>query len=127
MRRGATFLVVAAIALLPASAEGGKGHHHKHKPTGVKGVVLNSTCPGACAEPPPPPPLYTGTVTINVVRAGDGALVASREFNDGTSGSVSSEALTTSARFPRPRRRVSPLPRRSARWRPREPRSSPPA
>ena len=83
MRRGATFLAVAAIALLPASAEGGKGHHHKHKPTGVKGVVLNSTCPGACAEPPPPPPLYTGTVTINVVRAGDGALVASREINDG--------------------------------------------
>lgn len=83
MRSGATFLAIAAIALLPASAEGGKRHHHKHKPAGVKGVVLNSTCLGACAEPFPPPPLYVGTVTINVQRATDGALVASREINDG--------------------------------------------
>jgi hypothetical protein len=83
MRRGATLLAVAAIVLLPASAEAGKRHHHKHKPAGVKGVVLNSTCPGACAEPPPPPPTYTGPVTVTVRRASDGALVASQAIGDG--------------------------------------------
>ena len=74
-------LAVAAIALLPASATAGK-RHHKHKPAGVKGVVLNSTCPGACAGPPPAPP-YTGPVTVTVQRASDGVQVASREITDG--------------------------------------------
>ena len=84
MRRVLVALAVYAIvALVATPVAAGKGHHHKHKPTGVKGVVLNSTCPGACAEPPPPPTLYTGTVTINVLRASDGAVVASREINDG--------------------------------------------
>jgi hypothetical protein len=75
--------VYGIVALVATPVAAGKHHRHKQKPTGVKGVVLNSTCPGACAEPPPPPPLYTGTVTINVLRVGDGALVASREINDG--------------------------------------------
>jgi hypothetical protein len=84
VRRALVALAVYGIvALVATPVAAGKRHHHKQKPTGVKGVVLNSTCPGACAEPPPPPPLYTGTVTINVLRAGDGALVASREINDG--------------------------------------------
>jgi hypothetical protein len=82
MRRALTVLAVAALALLPASADAGK-RHHKHKPAGVKGVVLNSTCPGACAQPPPPPPTYTGPVSITVRRASDGALVASRAISDG--------------------------------------------
>jgi hypothetical protein len=83
MRRTVALVAVLAIALLPASAEGGKRHHHKHKPAGVKGVVLNSTCPGACAEPPPPAPLYTGTLTVTVRRASDGTQVASQETTDG--------------------------------------------
>jgi hypothetical protein len=44
-------LAIAAIGLLPASAKGGK--HHRHKPAGVTGLVLNWTCPGACTEPQP--------------------------------------------------------------------------
>jgi hypothetical protein len=83
MRRGLTLLAVAAIAVLPASAEGGKRHKHKPKPAGVKGVVLNSTCFGPCVEPPPPQPPYTGPVTVTVSRASDGTLVASREISDG--------------------------------------------
>ena len=84
MRRVLVALAVYGIvALVATPVSAGKRHHHKQKPTGVKGVVLNSTCPGTCAEPPPPPPLYTGTVTINVLRAGDGALVARREINEG--------------------------------------------
>jgi hypothetical protein len=82
MRKGVTLLSVAALALLPATAHAGERHHHKHKPAGVKGVVLNSTCPGACAEPPPPPPPYTGTVTVTVQRASDGVQVASQETSD---------------------------------------------
>jgi hypothetical protein len=44
-RATGTMLAISAIGMLPASAEGGK--HHRHKPAGVKGVVLGSTCPGA--------------------------------------------------------------------------------
>jgi hypothetical protein len=80
-RGAATMLAIAAIGLLPASAEGGK--HHRHKSAGVKGVVLNSTCPGPCTEPPPPSPPYTGPVTVTVRRATDGILVASRDTSDG--------------------------------------------
>jgi hypothetical protein len=81
MRRGLSIIAVIAIALVPASAEGKK--RHSHKPAGVEGVVLNSTCPGACAEPPPPPPTYTGAVTITVTRASDGQQVASQVISDG--------------------------------------------
>jgi hypothetical protein len=73
--------VLAVVGLVASPAEAGK--RHKHKPAGVKGAVLNSTCPGACAEPPPPPALYTGPVTVTVRRASDGALVASQEVSDG--------------------------------------------
>jgi hypothetical protein len=83
MRRGLILLAIGAVVLMPASASAGKRHHHKHKPAGVKGVVFNSTCPGACAVPPPPPTLYTGTVTVTVRRASDGVQVASREISDG--------------------------------------------
>jgi hypothetical protein len=76
----AALLVIVGLVALPAEA--GK-RHHKHKPAGVRGVVLNGTCPGPCAEPPPPQPVYTGPVTITVQRASDGALVASQETSDG--------------------------------------------
>ncbi len=82
MRRGLTALMVLGlVAALATPATAGK--RHNHKPSGVKGVVLNSTCYGACAEPPPPAPPYTGPVTVTVRRASDGVLVASRETSDG--------------------------------------------
>jgi len=81
MRRGLLIIAVIAIALVPASAAGKK--RHSHKPAGVEGVVLNSTCPGPCAEPAPPAPTYTGAVTITVTRASDGQQVASQAISDG--------------------------------------------
>jgi hypothetical protein len=82
MRRLAIALVaVGAIALIVAPADAKK--RHNHKPAGVEGVVLNSTCPGACQEPPPPEPAYTGPVTITVQRASDGQQVASQAISDG--------------------------------------------
>jgi len=75
-------LALVAIAVLPASAGAGK-RPHKHGPAGVKGVILDSTCPGACASPPPPAPTYTGAVTITVRRASDAVAVASQETTDG--------------------------------------------
>jgi hypothetical protein len=74
-------LVVGLVGMLAAPADAGKRHHHK--PAGVKGVVLNSTCPGPCVEPPPPPQLYTGSVVVTVRRVSDGAQVASQAITDG--------------------------------------------
>jgi hypothetical protein len=83
MRRLAVALVaVGAIALVVTPADA-KKKHHSHKPAGVEGVVLNSSCAGACQEPPPPQPLYTGAVTVTVTRASDGQQVASRAISDG--------------------------------------------
>jgi hypothetical protein len=82
VRRVATALaVLAAIALFAAPAEAKK--RHSHKPSGVAGTVLNSTCYGPCAEPPPPEPVYTGAVTITVQRASDGQQVTSQAISDG--------------------------------------------
>jgi hypothetical protein len=73
--------LLGAIALVAAPAAAKK--RHGHKPAGVKGVVLNSTCAGACAEPPPPAPVYTGAVAVTVVRVSDGRQVASQAIADG--------------------------------------------
>jgi hypothetical protein len=82
VRRVATALaVLGAFALLAAPAVAKK--RHNHKPSGVDGVVLNSTCPGACAVPPPPQPVYTGAVTIKVQRVTDAQQVASQAITDG--------------------------------------------
>jgi hypothetical protein len=83
MRRGVVLLAVVAAAVLPASAADGKRSHHKHKPAGVKGVVLSDPCPRACTDPTLPEPAYTGSLTITVNRARDGRLVASQETSDG--------------------------------------------
>jgi hypothetical protein len=72
--------LVGALALVAAPAGAKK---HSHKPAGVAGVVLNSTCAGACAQPPPPEPVYTGAVTITVARVSDGQQVASKAISDG--------------------------------------------
>jgi hypothetical protein len=73
--------LIGAIALVASPATAKK--HRSHKPAGVAGIVLNSTCPGACQEPPPPEPVYTGDVTITVKRASDGVQVASQAIADG--------------------------------------------
>jgi hypothetical protein len=73
--------LLGVVALVAAPADAKK--RHNHRPAGVKGVVLNSTCAGACTEPPPPEPVYSGAVTITVVRAGDGQQVASQAISDG--------------------------------------------
>jgi hypothetical protein len=81
MRRGFLIIAVAAIALVPASAEAKK---HRHKPAGIDGVVLNTTCNGACAEPPPPAPAYVGSgLTVSVTRIADGVTVATSQPTDG--------------------------------------------
>jgi hypothetical protein len=72
---------LGTIALLVAPA--GATKRHSHKPSGVAGVVLNSTCAGACAEPPPPEPVYSGAVTITVQRVSDGQQVATQASSDG--------------------------------------------
>jgi hypothetical protein len=72
--------VLAAVGLIASPANARKRHH---KPSGIKGVVLNSTCYGPCAQPPPPEPLYTGAVTITVVRVADGTTAASQAIDDG--------------------------------------------
>jgi hypothetical protein len=73
--------LLGAVALVAAPA--GAKKHHSHKPAGVKGVVLNSTCTGACPAEPSPEPVYTGAVTITVSRASDGTQVASQAATDG--------------------------------------------
>ena len=74
-----TLFAAIAVLTVPASAK----KRHNHKPSGVACVVLDSTCPGACAQPAPPEPLYSGDVTITVARASDGGQVASEVVSDG--------------------------------------------
>jgi hypothetical protein len=86
MRRGLILLALAAIALVPASTEAGDGKKREQKRAGIRGVVVNGTCLGPCAEPRPIPPAYAGPVTVTVRRVSSGALVASRETGDGVFG-----------------------------------------
>jgi hypothetical protein len=84
MRRGLTALVLIAAVALPVAPAAGHHHHKRHKgPAGVQGVVLDATCPGACAEPPPPEPVYSGAVTIEVRNPVDATTVASQAISDG--------------------------------------------
>jgi hypothetical protein len=73
--------LLGLIALIAAPADATK--KHRHKPSGVKGVVLDASCYGACVEPPPPDPIYSGAVTVTVSRASDGSVVASQAVSDG--------------------------------------------
>jgi hypothetical protein len=82
VRRLLTALAVLAMVALVAAPAGAK-KHHSHKPSGIAGVVLNSTCAGACAEPAPPEPVYNGPVTIKVQRVSDSQQVASQAISDG--------------------------------------------
>jgi hypothetical protein len=84
MRRLATVLaVLGVITLFAAPADAKK--RYNHKPSGIDGVVLNTTCSGACAEPPPPAPAYTGSgLIVRVTRISDGATVATSQPTDGS-------------------------------------------
>jgi hypothetical protein len=73
--------LIGAIALVASPATAKKHRSHKH--AGVAGTVLNSSCAGACQEPPPPEPVYAGALTITVQRASDGQQVASQSIDDG--------------------------------------------
>jgi hypothetical protein len=82
MRRVVTALaLLGLIALVAAPAEARK--HRSHKPSGVAGAVLDASCYGACVEPQTPDPVYTGSVTVTVKKASNGAVVASRTVSDG--------------------------------------------
>jgi hypothetical protein len=82
VRRLLTALVLlAALALVAAPADAKK--RHSHRPSGIRGEVLNSTCAGACQDPPPPEALYTGDVTVTVTRVSDSRQVASQAVTDG--------------------------------------------
>jgi hypothetical protein len=83
MRRGLTLLALGALALMPASAEAGEDKKPGQKRAGIRGVVVNGTCPGPCAEPKPVPPAYAGPVTITVRRASNGVQVARQETSNG--------------------------------------------
>ena len=61
-RIGATVAVALASTTTAAPvASGGL------PPSGISGVVRNTTCPGPCRHPAPPAPLYTGAgLTVRV-------------------------------------------------------------
>jgi hypothetical protein len=77
----AALTVLCLVALLAATADARK--RHNHKPAGVKGVVLNSTCAGPCTDPTTPPQPYTGPVTVTVAQVSGGTRVASQAITDG--------------------------------------------
>jgi hypothetical protein len=75
--RNALAALAAAVALGLAASPA-----VAHRAT-LRGVVLNTTCPGPCASPSNPP-RYTGpglTVRVRSIRSGD--LVATRHPTDG--------------------------------------------
>jgi hypothetical protein len=52
--------------------------------TGIRGVVLNTTCPGPCQYPSSPPPRYTGPgLTVRVRSLDTQQLVATLHPKDG--------------------------------------------
>jgi hypothetical protein len=52
--------------------------------SGIKGVVVDTTCAGPCRYPPPPPSPYTGDgLTVKVRRLPTHHLVATRHPTDG--------------------------------------------
>ncbi len=79
MRRSlAVIASLAAAAALAAPAATAAGN------SGIRGSVVNTTCPGPCAYPPPPPPLYTGDgLTVRVRSLPGGQVVAVRHPKEG--------------------------------------------
>ena len=82
MRKLAPALAALCLLLLVAAPTDARKRHN-HKPAGVKGVVLNRTCPGPCVDPAAQPQPYTGPVTVSVTRASDGRQVTAQAITDG--------------------------------------------
>jgi len=79
-RRIGSLSVLAALAIVSVAVAETCG-------PGIRGVVLNKTCPGPCAEPPPPWPPYEGEdLTVRVRSLPEGRLVASLRPTDGSFG-----------------------------------------
>jgi len=77
VRRLLTAAVVLGALAFPAVAPASSD-------TGIKGVVLNTTCPGPCQYPSPPPPRYTGPgLTVKVRSLDTQELVATLHPKDG--------------------------------------------
>jgi hypothetical protein len=73
-----------AVAVLAAAVPAQAGQQNAKRHSGIKGVVLNTTCYGPCAEPPPPAPAYAGSdLTVTVTRVSTGATVATQQPADG--------------------------------------------
>ena len=76
MRKPVLIVAVIAALLAPASAAAAR--------SGIKGAVVDTTCPGPCVSPPPPPPRYTGGgLTVKLRSLPGGELVAKRHPDDG--------------------------------------------
>jgi hypothetical protein len=76
VRRLLTTAVLLGVLAFPAVAPASG--------TGIKGVVLNTTCPGPCQYPSPPPPRYTGPgLTVRVRNLDTQELVATLHPKDG--------------------------------------------
>jgi hypothetical protein len=78
--RKSTAILCALVAIAAASVPAGAGAGTE---TGIKGVVLNTTCYGPCRYPPPPPPPYTGPGLTVAIRTVDGKLVERLHPKDG--------------------------------------------
>ncbi|MFN8161538.1 MAG: hypothetical protein U0R52_10920 [Solirubrobacterales bacterium] len=80
MRRtlaAALALLCLALGAVPAAVAGGQA-------TGIKGVVLDATCPGPCRYPHPPLPPYRGPgLTVAVRSPESGRLLVRLHPTDG--------------------------------------------
>lgn len=85
MRRLGLAAVVVALAVVGVVVSATPAGAIKHRrPSGIVGTVVNSTCYGPCAYPQPAAPPYTGSgLTVEIRRAANGALVATRQPSDG--------------------------------------------
>jgi hypothetical protein len=84
LRAASRLAALLAAAVLATAVPAEAGHQTAKRHSGLKGVVLNTTCYGPCAQPAPPAPAYTGSdLTVTVTRVADGALVGTQHPSDG--------------------------------------------
>jgi hypothetical protein len=84
MRRTAIAIALLVAIGLSVPTLSPAAKHKQKRPSGIVGTVVNSTCYGPCAYPQPASPPYTGGgLTVEIRRAANGALVATRQPIDG--------------------------------------------